>query len=178
MNEPTPKPLTYEEFLAYAESHEGRFEYVDGQVVDMGIPSDAHQDLAGRLLEMLNPHLRPSGCKVRLAGRLRTGKHGRFPERSPDLMVICDGKPRKLVCEIMSPNRGDDLGPKLTEYRAMAEFQEYLVVDSTRRWVRLHRRTETGDFAYDVDRIAGLVHLHSVDFTLDIDALYDEAGVT
>ncbi len=168
--------LTYAQFLAYAEAHDGRFEYVDGHVVDMGIPSDEHQDLCLTLAEMLNPHLRPSGCKVRLAGRVRTGKKDRSPDRSPDLVVVCDRKPTKLVCEVMSQNRGDDLGKKLTEYRDMLEFEEYLVIDSTQRWVRVYRRTAEGGFNYDIDRIAGAVRLASIGFTLDIDALYNLSG--
>jgi len=177
-----PKPsdvrLTYAEFLAYAEAHEGRFEYVDGRAVPlygMGQPSDAHQDLAFELGARINAHLEGSACKVRLAGRLMTVA-GTI-ERVPDLMVICDGKPRKLVCEILSPSRDDDLGKKLSEYRAMPEFEEYLVIDSMQRWVRLFRRTADGNFSFDVDRIAGSVQLHSIDYAVDIDRLYDNANV-
>jgi len=180
MQDPKPSdaPLTYAEFLAYAEAHEGRFEYVDGRAVPlhgMGQPSDAHQDLAFELGARISARLEGSGCKVRLAGRLMTAA-GTI-ERVPDLMVICDGKPRKLICEILSANRGDDLGKKLSEYRAMPEFDEYLVIDSTSRWVRLFRRTADGGFNFDVDRIAGSVHLHSIDYTVDIDRLYDDADV-
>ncbi len=180
MRDPEPmKPaqeLTYAQFLAYAEAHEGRFEYVDGHAVDMGIPSDEHQDLCLTLAEMLNPHLRLSDCKVRLSGRLRTGASIKLSDRSPDLVVVCDRKPMKLVCEVMSQNRGDDLGKKLTEYRAMPEFEEYLVIDSTQRWVRVYHRTADSGFDYDIDRIAGAVHLASIGFTLDIDELYSRSG--
>ena len=99
MQEPKPPeaPLTYAEFVAYAETHEGRFEYVDGRVLDMGIASDAHQDLAFELGKRIDAHLAGTACRVRLAGALRTGKQDRSPDRSPDLLVVCDGKPAKLV---------------------------------------------------------------------------------
>jgi Uma2 family endonuclease len=178
---PPEAPLTYAEFVAYAEAHEGRFEFDDGVIVDMGIPSDAHQDLAFALADLLNPHLRAMGCKPRLASRLVTipGETGKPPkkERSPDVVVICDGKPRKLVCEIRSPSRGDDLGKKLAEYQAMPQFEEYLVIDSTQHWVRVYRRNESGLFEFDVDHIGGSVALRSIGYTLDIDALYRDAGV-
>ena len=167
-----PEPLSYAAFEAYAELHDGRFEFVDGQAVAMGTPSDAHQDLAFVLGKRIDEHLVGSPCRVRLAGRLRTGEN----ERCPDLFVVCDGKPRRLVCEILSPNRGDDLTSKLTEYRAMHEFSEYLVLDSTRPWVRVYRRSPDGRFDYDCDRIGGFALLASIGYTLDIDALYREAS--
>jgi Uma2 family endonuclease len=176
VQDPASKPLTYAEFVAYAQAHEGRFEYVDGQVVDMGIPTDAHQDLAFTLATMLSDHLKRVGCKVRIAGRLRTGKKEGSADRSPDLLVISDGKPRKLVVEILSQIRGDDLTSKLAEYQAMNEFEEYLVLDSTHRWVRVYRRND-GLFVFDADHIGGTVHLSSIDFSLDIDALYDDSGI-
>ncbi len=172
MNEPS-ELLTYAEFRAYAEAHEGRFEFVDGRAVAMANPSDAHQDLASALLEALNPHLRSLGCRVRLAGTLWTGEN----ERVPDGLAICDGQPRKLVCEILSPNRGDDLTRKLAEYQAMPAFEEYLVLDSTRRWVRVYRRGTEGLFVFNADHLGGTVPLASIAYTLDIDALYDAAGV-
>ena len=176
---PTERKATFEEFEAYAEARDGRFEFDDGAILDMGIPSDAHADLSLALAKALDPHLRARGCKVRLAGRLVTVRGERVPkkERSPDAVVICDGKPRKLVCEILSPNRGDDLGKKRAEYEAMREFDEYLVIDSLARWVRVYWRNDEDVFVYDVDHIAGSVALRSIEFVLDIDALYREAGV-
>jgi Uma2 family endonuclease len=180
MQEPKPpggQTLTHAEFVAYAEAREGRFEYVDGRVLDMGIPSDAHQDLVFELGKRIDAHLAGTPCRVRLAGMLRTGKRERSPDRSPDLLVVCDGKPAKLVCEVLSPNRGDDLEDKLTEYQAMPEFEEYLVIDSTKRWVRVHRRNADGLFVVDADHIRGLVRLASLGYTLDIDAVYQAAGI-
>ncbi len=40
-----------------------------------------------------------------------------------------------------------------------------------------YRSTADGDFAYHVDRISGSMRLHSIEYTLDIDALYRDAGV-
>ncbi len=182
MQEPKPPqaPVTYAEFVAYAEAREGRFEFDDGVIVDMGIPSDAHQDLSVSLVRMCDQHLREMGCKLRLASRLITipGEKGGPPkkERSPDALVICDGKPRKMVCEILSLNRGEDLGKKREEYEAMPEFEEYLVIDSITHWVRVYRRDAEGLFRSD-DHIGGSVRLDSIGYPLDIDALYRDAGV-
>jgi Uma2 family endonuclease len=182
MQEPTPPqaPLTYADFVAYAEAHEGRFEFDDGEIVDMGIPSDAHQDLSVSLVRTLDQHLREMGCKLRLASRLITipGEKGEPPkkERSPDALVICDGKPRTMVCEILSLDRGEDLGRKRDEYEAMPEFGEYLVIDSITHWVRVYRRDTDGLFRSG-DHIGGSVRLDAIGYALDIDALYRDAGI-
>ncbi len=179
-SKPPEEPLTYAEFVAYAEAHEGGVEFDDGVIVDMGIRNDAHQDLAAAVLEMLNPHLRTLGCKLRLASRLVTipGEKGEPPkkERSPDALVICEGKPSKMVCEILSLNRGEDLGKKRDEYDAMLQFEEYLVIDSITHWVCVYRRGIGGLFRSD-DHIGGSVRLDSSGCMLDIDALSRDGGV-
>ncbi len=168
-------PLTYAEFIAYAQAHEGRFEFVDGQIVDMGIAGNPHQRLVRNLTSAIHAHVSAFGCEALPTPAIWTIANVR--QRSPDVVVFCDDKPRKLVCEVMSPNRGEDLGDKRDEYEAMEEFQEYLVVDSVTHWVRLYRRKPNGQFTHDVDHIAGSVRLHSIDLTLDIDALYRDAGI-
>ena len=169
------RPLTYAEFVAYAEAREGRFEYIDGRAVAMAPPSIVHQRLATRLTTALANHLAGGECEVIAAPGVWTIVDRR--ERVPDIVVFCQGKPSKLVVEVLSPNRGDDLDDKLDEYGAMPAFEEYVLVDSTKRSVRIFRRN--GDAKFSVERlhIAGPVRLHSIGFTLDIDALYDDSGV-
>jgi Uma2 family endonuclease len=178
--EPCTRPVTYAEFIAYAATHEGRLEFDMGLILNMGILSDAHQDLCGALFALLDPHLRSNGYKLRLATNLVTipGKSGDPPirERSPDALVIWNGKPAKLVCEILSLDRGDDLGKKREEYEAMPEFEEYLVIDSVTHWVRIYRRHDNGLFRSD-NYITGSVRLESIDYMLDIDALYRIADI-
>jgi Uma2 family endonuclease len=176
MQEPKPPeaPLTYAEFLAYAETHEGRFEFVDGQIVDMGIAGNPHQRVVKHLTNAIDAALTGTGCEALPTPAVWTLAGTR--QRSPDVVVFCDDKPRKLVCEVMSPNRGEDLGDKRDEYEAMEEFQEYLVVDSVTHWVRVYRRKTNGRFTY-VDHIGGTVRLDSIGYTLDIDALYRAAGI-
>ena len=71
-----PKPIieeqqiTYEQFVAYAEAREGRFEYVDGRVVAMGTPGNANADLAFEFAKRFDAHVRREGCRVRLGARL------------------------------------------------------------------------------------------------------------
>jgi Uma2 family endonuclease len=162
---------------------EGRYEYVDGRAVAMGTPSNEHQDISLIVGSALREHFRGQRCKVRLASPLWT--MGR--ERSPDIMVTCDeadlllgkrlNRKPKLVTEILSPNEGDDLRDKLDEYEAIETVEEYIIIDSTKRWVRRWYRNAHGKFQLHPYYISGLVRFASVSYTLDIDALYDEVGI-
>ncbi len=179
---PDPQ-LTYKQFLDFVADREGRYEYVDGRAVAMGIPSNEHQDISLILGSGLREHMRGQRCKVRIAASLWTGTS----ERSPDIFVTCDegdlasgARPNrrpKLVVEILSPNAGDDLAAKLDEYQSIESIEEYIVVDSTKRSVRRWYRNAGGKFQFDPYSISGLVRFASIGFTLDIEALYDEVGI-
>ena len=186
MQEPkTPNaPLTYAEFEAYAEARDGRFEYVDGRAVAMGTPGNAHADLITALTVRFHERVRGQRCKVRIGARLWTGRN----ERSPDVLVTCDERDLsgedvrtrfpKLIVEVLSPNRGDDLDGKPDDYREIHSVVEYAIADSRRRWVRMYRRNADGLFVLDPDRIGGdSLWLASIDYTLDLDELYTEVGI-
>jgi Uma2 family endonuclease len=179
--------LTYQEFLDFVADKDGRYEYVDGRAVAMGTPSNEHQDISLILGSALRDHLRGQRCKVRLASPLWTMGRELGRERSPDVMVTCDeddlllgkrlNRRPKLIAEILSPNEGDDLKDKLDEYEGIETVEEYIIIDSTKRWVRRWYRNAHGKFQLDPYYISGLVRFASVGYTLDIDALYDEVGV-
>jgi len=187
MEPASPHTLTYQEFLDFVADKEGRYEYVDGHAIAMGTPSDEHQDIALILGSNLREHLRGQNCKVRLAAALWTRGCVEGRERSPDVMVTCDPEDLakgvrlkrrpKLVAEILSPNEGDDLKAKLDEYEAIETVEECIIIESTKRSVRRWYKAPNGKFQFDPYYISGLVRFASVDYTLDIDALYDEVGV-
>jgi Uma2 family endonuclease len=83
----------------------------------------------------------------------------------------------KLIVEVLSPNEGDDLKAKLDEYEALESVEEYIVIDSTKRFVRRWYKNANGKFQFDPYYISGLVRFSSIGYTLDIDALYDEVGI-
>jgi len=179
------RQLTYAEFTAYAESHEGRFEYVDGHLVAMGIPSNAHADLIMALAVRFHAHLRGQRCRVRSGARLWTSRN----ERSPDVLVTCDARDisgedvrtrfPKLIVEVLSPNLGDDFDGKPEDYRLIHTVEEYVIADSRKRRVRVYRRNTDGLFVLDPEHIGGgQLWLASIKYTLDLDELYTEVGVS
>jgi len=181
VQQPGSEPrLTYEQFLEFVADKDERYEFVDGHAVAMGIPSDEHQLLAQNLANRLAGHLAGQPCRVLLSAQLWTGR-----DRAPDVMVVCSRTSAsetgtripEFIAEIHSPNRGDDLGLKFIEYQSMPSIEAYLVIDSTKRWAILFHRNAEGKFQADRDYTEGLISLNSINYALDLDALYNEAGI-
>ncbi len=183
MNEPQPGLLTYAEFRAFVADKPGRYELVDGHAVALASPSKPHGRLAVSLTNRLSAHLAGRPCDVYADIDVWTGRNA----RRPDLSVTCDKadlendddvlRSPTLLVEILSDNVGDDLKEKLDEYQSMRCVEEYVVIDSRKRWVRHYHRGGDGLFVFDHDYIAGDVRLASIGFTLAIDALYADSRI-
>lgn len=148
---PKTKFLTFEEYLAYDDGTDTRYELVDGELVEMPPESDENNDVARRLLFELAKHISISllawNTEVEVMGR---GARCRLP----DLLVHTEASkaalagtgratltrdmpPPALVIEIVSPgktNRDRDYRYKHTEYAAR-EIAEYWIVDPQERRV-------------------------------------------
>jgi Uma2 family endonuclease len=137
--------FTFEEYLAYDDGTDARYELVDGELVEMPPESDENLGIARKLLLELIKHLPAEwiawGTEIEV-----TGRQARC--RLPDLLVHTaasktalaetrratitrDMPPPALVIEVVSPgqaNRDRDYRYKRTEYAAR-EIAEYWIVD-------------------------------------------------
>jgi Uma2 family endonuclease len=137
--------FTFEEYLAYDDGTDARYELVDGELVQMPPESDENLGIARKLLLELIKHLPAEwiawGTEIEV-----TGRQARC--RLPDLLVHTEASkaalagtrratiardmpPPALVIEVVSPgqaNRDRDYRYKRTEYAAR-EIAEYWIVD-------------------------------------------------
>jgi Uma2 family endonuclease len=185
MNDPKAQPiLTYQDFQKATAQLDGRHELVDGQIVAMSSPSKTHGRLSVVLTARLSAHLSDRQCDVYADTDVWIAVgHA----RRPDVSVTCDEndltndddvlRSPTLLIEILSDNMGDDLKTKLAEYQAMKSVEEYVVVDSRKRWVRHYYRGADGHLVFDHDYIAGSVRLASIGYTLDLDSMYAAARI-
>jgi Uma2 family endonuclease len=143
---PKSKVFTFEEYLAYDDGTDIRYELVDGELVAMPPESQANNTIARGLLFELAKHvpialIAHKDTEVEVSGR-------RARCRMPDLLVHTeeslaalagatratltrDMPPPALVIEIVSPgtiNRVRDYRYKRTEYAARG-IAEYWIVD-------------------------------------------------
>jgi Uma2 family endonuclease len=141
--------LTFEQYLAYDDGTDTRYELVDGELVEMPPESDENLAIARKLLLELIKHISVErvtwGTEIEVTGR-------RSRCRLPDLLVHTEASkaalsgtrratltrdmpPPALVIEIVSPgkaNRDRDYRYKHTEYAAR-EIAEYWIVDPEER---------------------------------------------
>ena len=146
----------YERFL---ERSDTKFEWVDGEAIEMAGTSYEHVDLNGNLNGLLWNVLRRNRRGKVLGNdmRVRT-RGGAGPDRFPDLSVVL-GEPRfaphpedkKLVLlnptvlfEVLSDSTAadDETGRKFEDYTATPSVTDYVLVDS--RSPRVLHRARTG----------------------------------
>jgi Uma2 family endonuclease len=178
--EPAWRLWTLDEFLAFDDGTDTRYELFDGQMVAMPPASDVHGALVARLAVRIGGALRPP-CEVVIEAGIVP------PERADswyeaDLAVTCAGltgqqfvaEPR-LIVEVLSPTTAaTDRDRKLPDYRTIPSLEDILVVSSSEPRIEHNRREADGWKIRDL-RGGGTLRPEAFDITLDLGELY--AGV-
>jgi Uma2 family endonuclease len=145
----TTQKLTFEEYLAYDDGTDTRYELVDGELVPMSLGTGRH----GGIVEFLNDQFRdqikhrelPWTSKQMTVGirspRGRNWDTSRIPDvtvltidqweamSDREAMINLNEPPPILVVEVVSPStRTDDYRSKRAEY-GLLEISEYWIVD-------------------------------------------------
>lgn len=144
--------LTIEEFLAWDDGTETRYELERGVPVAMNPPLVPHARIAqnvGTVIERMLAGQRP--CRaLQNAGVVISRIDQTF--YIPDVVVTCE-EPReapyveapRLVVEILSPSTERlDKTTKVPAYGRLPTVEEIWLVSAARRWVLVWRRTEGG----------------------------------
>ena len=149
-----PEPMTYEQFLAWADE-DTHAEWVEGKVVIMSPVSREHSSVAGFLYRIVSSFVedRQLGEVHHEPFQMKTGPD--LPGRSPDVIFIAkenlariranylDG-PADLVVEVISPDsRGRDRGEKFYEYEE-GGVREYWLIDTLRSKAEFYRLAPDG----------------------------------
>ncbi len=164
-----PRRWTEEEFFAWLERQETKYELVDGQPVPRRAPdpvtgmvgaTQRHDRVAVNLLVALAGRLRGSPCRpgtsdtaIRIPGR-----NIRYPDVAVDCGRFQDAERAAtepvLVAEVLSPSTRDfDQTEKLEEYRTVPTLRHILVIDPMQPRLLLHTRGAEGHWS--AERIAG-----------------------
>ena len=179
--------MTFDEFLRFEVTATLRHELWGGQpVVVQGKPADA-VDLAGNVLRCLD-RLREDRSDFRchtssMMVYVPQPERGLYPSISAlagerEFVVDETGelhalKNPQLVVQVMTRQTAAvDLGVKADLYAAVPSLSEYVVIDPTTHWVRVHRRVRSG---WSISTVAGpdaCVLLDSVGAELSMSNLY------
>lgn len=146
--ESEPRPMTVEEFEAWADTQPGDelYELVDGEPRMMSGPSAPHAAVQGKLIAGIDSRLR-SGCFALGPVGFRLDRHN---ERVPDITIyrgaIAPGRidAASVVVEIVSDrNTARELVDKMIRYMRAPTLQEIWIVASHARHLQRWSRDET-----------------------------------
>ena len=101
----------------------------------------------------------------------------------PDVSVVCGPRvvspedphaivnPTVIVEVLSDGTETNDRNDKFAHYRRLASLAEYVLVSQSERRIEVYRRTPEGWLLTDAGPGAQ-IRLHSLDVTLDVDAVY------
>ena len=153
MSQAAQKLMDVDEFLAWAEGREGKWELHDGAAVAMAPEQAFHSRVKTYAGAALLAALRRIGADC---GVYTDGLAVQITARRsfvPDLLVTCPPTPPKvvktttplIVVEVLSPSTaGFDHGAKLEGYFSLPSLVHYLLIDPDRRVLILHSRAREG----------------------------------
>jgi Uma2 family endonuclease len=151
--------------------------------VAMAGASKAHVILTGNLSALLINHLRGTGCIA-----YATDMKVRMPALNlfyyPDLAIACDDRDLisnedfilhpKLIVEVLSDStEAFDRGNKFADYKTISELEEYILIHQKQILVERFQRKSDNLWVPHIYRAGEALEFTSVDFSCDIEALYE-----
>jgi Uma2 family endonuclease len=155
MTQAKPRFATFEEYLSYSEDLDGRFQLIDGELIELPPESPENDFIARELFWLLalasmvsRELIRNHTCEVQVPVLQPGDTANRFPdlvilrEEHLDLLgrrltIILDMPPPRLISEVVSPgrsNRDRDYINKRAQYAAIG-VPEYWLIDPTAKAV-------------------------------------------
>ena len=186
MNVALRKPMTRDEFFAWAEAQEERYEFDGFQPVAMTGGNLGHSDVAGNIISQLKARLRGKPCRALGpdAGVATIGKALRYPEA----VVTCSpysGTDRVvpnpvIVFEVVSPSSiRTDRVVKVREYGAVPSIRRYVIVEPHAMAVSVLYRTGADEaFFVDAKGEGEILPLPEIGIELPVAEIYEGVALT
>jgi Uma2 family endonuclease len=191
MNRPKAEKISLANFLAWEQAQSERHEWIDGTVVPCAGVSFEHATISTNLNAIFRSAVNPGPCFVQPSDRQlvpRNSAGENLGSFYADLFVSCAPEDRtgraahfpKIVVEILSAHAGDEFTRKKDAYLGSAVLTEYIIVDSTRRYVVRYAWKEG---RADRPRLVtaeyrrGPVPVPTLGLTISFDEIYDGTTV-
>ena len=178
MNVALRQPMTMEQFLAWEDRQELRYEFDGFRPVAMTGGTAAHAAILRNILFSLTGRLRGRSCqpygselKVQVAGRIRY----------PDAFVVCTPTPPRstvvtepvVVFEVISDSSvNDDLVVKNAEYRATPSVQRYIILQQTDAGAIVFTRKGDDWISELISGADAVVHMPEIGISVPLVELY------
>ncbi len=175
--------MSRDEFFAWAEAQEGRYEFDGFQPLGMTGGTANHSLIVNAVHRALYERLKGGSCRALGpdAGLSTIGHAVRYP----DAMITCSrfaGNVRVIpgvvaVFEVLSPRSGrTDRIEKLREYRAVDTILHYVILEHEGAAITVFERTR-GDEAWTALALTGedTLHLPDLDLHIPVAEFYTDA---
>ena len=179
-----PKPVTIDDFDAFVEAQADTalFELVEGDIVMMANPTEAHEQIAANIGAPLKLAMDAKGCRTYQGGmRVQRSDDKRETDKTrPDIVVRCGpGSSRTyvtdplVIVEVLSPSTIDvDRGPKLDFYKSLPTVRHIALVYQDQMRVE-HYRREVAGFEFEVVKDSGAeLRFEAVDFAIALERVF------
>ncbi|MEO5338648.1 MAG: Uma2 family endonuclease [Magnetospirillum sp. WYHS-4] len=175
-----PSHMTVEEFLAWDDGTDTRYELVGGEVFAMAPPTASHGTVAANLAITVGGRLRRPCRIISEAGILLPANVDTYYQA--DLMITCAAPtPGEriasnplVILEVLSPSTSTyDRGAKLPDYRSIPSVQEIVLISSTAMRAEIWHRTSEGWAVSDANGSEAILRLTSVDIEVPLEAVYE-----
>ena len=180
----TSQQMTLEEYLEFDYNAEGRYEYFDGEIVEMSGGSPEHSLLGNRIGFLLQRELIQKSCSV-YNSEVQIKVPSLPPYRYGDVSALC-GQPiyedlgnqrllvnPSLIVEVLSPSTENyDREEKFKAYKSIESLREYLLVSQAKKFITLYVK-HNEKFWFQSEYVEGeTLKLESLDSELSVDEIY------
>jgi Uma2 family endonuclease len=180
---------TFAEYLELERrSRDVKHEYVGGEIFALAGGTVEHSALATAIAGLLFGHLRGGPCRT-YSSDLQISIRAADVATYADVAVVCDPVERdpdspthvtnpRILVEVLSPSSERyDREQKRLYYQQLDSLREYVLIAQDRRRVEVWCRGEDG-WTHASYEAGSAAPLRSIDYALDVDELYDAAGIT
>ena len=179
-------PTTLNEFLAWEDEQDERYEFLDGLVRMMTGGTEDHDRLSVNLIALLRNALRGGPCSVH-ASNLKVVSRAGNASMYPELFVRCGPREGKrtwiedavVAVEVLSPRTAkDDLTRKRRAYTLLPTVRVVVYASQDEPRLDLVRRQADGGFADEVvEGLGGMLDLPEIGVRLALAEIYEDTLV-
>ena len=185
MGQPELKKWTIEEFFAWQDKQESRYELVNGLPLQMMAGTEnVHDDIVVNILGQLGTQLRGSGCRPFTGDGSVQTLPGQI--RRPDIGVDCGrrdpngymAEAARVIVEVLSPTTRDfDTFGKCAEYKTIPTLERVLFVDPNLAEVTVWSKGSDGAWAKTIcEGLDTKIALPEIGVTLPMAEIYDDVA--
>lgn len=182
--------MTEEQYFAFCDDSEIKYEFVGGTLIAMAGVSVRHGIIKNNVSAGLHTQLRDSHCFVIDDVRLAV-ESKKVSYRFPDVMVLCGeantvkdrtdtiDNPTVLVEVLSESTEKIDTRDKLAEYTQLASVQEYILVSQDKPQIERFKRQTNGDWLYTrLSNMDDVLHIESIKAELTMQSVYARINFT